>query len=125
MTTLHPTTVALLEAADAWETTATVLEAVGRWRNACRPDLTTPTPDRLAELEARVAALERAQAPQPEPTPEPPRFVPTEPGWYWLKGGDRIREVVLLNRELLCLGSPVWDFDWLGPVAPYAPPEGS
>lgn len=125
MSSLHPKTVALLEAADAFadapannddKETTRLRNAAMDWWHAGRPNLTTPTPDRLAELEARVAALERAQ--QPAPAPEPPRFVPTEPGWYWMRLTDGQVAVRWYDASAFAKGLD----GWLAPVAPYAPP---
>lgn len=125
---------------------------VNAWEAAGYPDI-EPAPElaRLAELEERldkvanklvevtckaadlsdrVAALE----PKPAPPPEPARFVPTEPGWYWLEDGSdnkqqHVVKVFQAGRRLLWSGVS-WSnvpvethtVTWLAPVAPYAPP---
>lgn len=175
---LHEATRALLEAADAWRTTGEVLDAVGGWRAAGRPDLDPPEPDRLTPAEGLdaldrllsdprltasaimrltdrikalesdnstlrshyeaalvevvalgscVEALERLTAP-PAPPPEPARFVPTEPGYYWRNGRNGPEPVKVADAGTTWLGfrgltEPVKDDGlWLAPVAPYAPP---
>jgi len=62
------------------------------------------------ELGERLERLESAA-----PKPEPVRFVPTEPGWYWLRS------------KIDGKPSPAWwepgyapgSLQWLAPVAPY------
>jgi len=70
-------------------------------------------------LDARVAALERErpQSPSEPVTPEPPRFVPTAPGWYWCSTGGATAYPAWWEPGLALGG-----LKWLAPVAPYAPP---
>jgi len=57
---------------------------------------------------------------------------PTEPGWYWCKGGKKINPICILNLKirsdgmLTCLGFEIkWDDClWAGPIPEPEEEEG-